>query len=93
MTNRSAAIGDICATVWGGTSIDSSMGFLTDEKETGFKHFLYRVDNLPVEMSQSRTLNDILSEIRATSLSGTLLKRERLEIATTLASSVLQLLG
>ena len=52
---------------------------------------LYRADTIPVEQPQSRSLSEILSQRTNSPSSTSLLKKERLEIAVTLASSVLQL--
>lgn len=87
------AIADICSTIWRTPLTGQTIGFLTDEKDCEVKHFLYRANTLPADKPQSKSLNQILSEKRKDSPSGTLLKKERLEIAVILASSVLQLGG
>ncbi|KAL8789556.1 MAG: hypothetical protein Q9195_006783 [Heterodermia aff. obscurata] len=93
--NSPAAINNLCNIVWADTHSSESIGFLSDEVDDELKHehYLYRVDTLPACKSQSRSLHDVLCETRNNSPLGTLLKRERLELAIILAFSVLQLDG
>lgn len=93
INNSASAIADICSIIWESPHPDERIGFLTDENDCEHKHFLYRANTFSVDKPQSRSLREVLSETRANSPRGTLLKRERLEIAVTLASSVLQLDG
>ena len=87
------AIVDMCQTLYSHSRRDEPMGFLRHDNDKGYKHYLYRANNPPIETSQSKSLSDLLSETTVPSPSGGLLKRQRLEIAVTLASSVLQLHG
>lgn len=93
--SSATAIKNLCNEVWRDTHSSEMMGFLFDEEnhEQNHEHYLYRVDTLPVYNSQSRSLHDVLSETRENSPLGTLLKRERLELAIILTSSVLHLEG
>ena len=100
--NSNAAIANLCSIVWRDSHTRGTIGFLSDEqnyscRETNsdckLKHYLYPVDTLPADKSQYRSLHDVLCETRNNSPLGTLLKRERLELAITLASSVLLLDG
>ena len=90
-----AAIANLCNIVWMETHSTEMIGFLSDEgnHEHNHKHYLYRVDTLPANESQSRSLHEVLCETRTTSPLGSLLKRERLELAITLAYGVLLLDG
>ena len=87
------AIENLCNDVWRDIHSSETIGFLSGEDNHGqnHKHYLYRVDTRPAHSSQSRSLHDVLSETRENSPLGTLLKRERLELAITLTSSVLHL--
>ncbi|KAL8790017.1 MAG: hypothetical protein Q9195_006566 [Heterodermia aff. obscurata] len=87
------AIVDMCQTLYSHPKCDEPMGFLRYDHDKDYKHYLYRANIPPMERSQSKSLSDLLSETTVLSPSGGLLKRERLEIAVTLASSVLQLDG
>ena len=100
--NSSAAITNLCSIVWRDSHTSGTIGFLSDEqkyiyKELNYscklKHYLYPVETLPADKSQYRSLHDVLCETRNNSPLGTLLKRERLELAIQLASSVLLLDG
>ncbi|KAG6986644.1 hypothetical protein G7Y79_00075g099160 [Physcia stellaris] len=87
-----SAIADICRTLCT-SKHGEPMGFLADNEDHDHKHYLYRADTVLVEQPQTRSLSEILSQRNYNSSSASLLKKERLEIAVTLASSVLQLDG
>ena len=87
-----SAIADICRTLCT-SKHGEPLGFLADNEDHDHKHYLYRADTIPIEQPQSRSLSEILSQRNNTPSSTSLLKKERLEIAVTLASSVLQLDG
>ena len=70
------------------------LGFLVDEMEADHKHYLSRTDNTFSCKPQSQTLADrLLVSPGDHSPSGSLSRKDRLDIAVTLASSVLQLDG
>lgn len=88
-----SAIVDMCQTLYSHSRGDEPMGFLRYDNDKDYKHYLYGATNPPIETSQSKSLSELLGESTMLSPSGGLLKRERLEIAVTLASSDLQLDG
>ena len=69
------------------------IGFLVDEMEAEHKHYLSRTDNTFAYKPKSQTLADRLTSPGDSSPSGSLARKDRLDIAVTLASSVLQLDG
>ena len=93
LVQSTTAILDMCQALCSYAGYDEPMGFLICDNDKDYQHYLYRADTLPIEEPQSTSLSELLSERTWPSKTGRLSKRERLEIAVTLASSVLQLDG
>lgn len=87
------SIADICSTLCASYTSDQALGFLVDEKDSRHKHYLYRADATIVSEARSKSLGDLLSHTGHGSHSTSLSRNDRLRIAVTLASSVLQLYG
>ena len=86
-------IADICKTLHKAQKTNEIVGYLADETNSNHRHYLCRANTILVDEPQSESLGEILASSRNTSPSFSLLRRERLELAVILASSVLQLDG
>lgn len=87
-------IADICTTLHRVQKTNEIVGYLADETNGNHhKHYLCRANTIPVDEPQSESLGEILARSQHVSASFSLLRRERLELAVILASSVLQLDG
>ena len=87
------SIADICSTLCASPKSDRGIGFLVDEKDDRHKHYLYRANSTIVSEARSKSLGDLLSHTGDGPHSTPLSRNDRLRIAVTLASSVLQLHG
>ena len=87
------SIADMCSTLRASHESQRAMGFLVDEEDDEYKHYLYRANTTIGPEPQSKSLVDLLSCSGHGSPSARLLRSDRLRIAVTLASSVLQLDG
>ena len=87
------SIADICSTLCATPESNRAIGFLVDEEDERHKHYLYRADATIVSEAQSKSLSDLLGHTGRASYSTSLSRNDRLRIAVTLASSVLQLHG
>ena len=83
-------IADICSALSVSDEPRKILGFLMDEQDDRHKHYLCRADTKIGPQARSESLGDLLS--RGTS-SVQLSRNDRLRLAVTLASSVLQLSG
>ena len=92
-TLSATAIVDMCSRLYRSPASDKFIGFLVDEMEADHKHYLSRTDNTFACEPRSQTLADRLISSGENSPSGSLSRKDRLDIAVTLASSVLQLDG
>ena len=86
-------IADICTTLHRVQKTNEVVGYLADETNNNHRHYLCRANTIPVDEPQSESLGEILARSQHVSASPSLLRRERLELAVVLASSVLQLDG
>ena len=86
-------IPDICTTLSTPHDLKKTLGFLVDEEDKKHKHYLYRTDTGIGSEPQSTSLGELLRTARQESFNVSLSRGVRLEIAVTLASSVLQLDG
>ena len=84
---------NICTTLCASHDLKKAIGFLVDEEDKKQKHYVYRADTGIGSEPHSRSLGDLLSSARQESLTVSLSRGDRLHIAVTLASSVLQLDG
>ncbi len=87
------SIADICSTLCGNHEPEKPIGFLVDEEDDMHKHFFYRTNTTLGPETRSNSLGDLLSHSGHGPQSGPLSRSDRLRIAVTLASSVLQLDG
>ena len=87
------SISDICSTICAAHGSKRPIGFLVDEQDKKHKHYIYQVDTVIGPDIRSKSLGDLLSCSGQRSLTGPLSKKDCLQIAVTLASSVLQLDG
>ncbi len=87
------SIADMCSTLCGSYEPERAIGFLTDKEDDKRKHYLYRADTTIGPETRSNSLGDLLSRSGHGPHSGPLSRNDRLRIAVTLASSVLQLDG
>ena len=87
------SITDICSTLCASHGSKKEIGFLVDEGDDKHKHYLYRADTVIGPETRSKSLGDLLSCSGSQVSSVSLLRSDRLRIAVTLASSVLQLDG
>lgn len=87
------SISDICSAIYKSPRSDNIIGLLIDENDRHHKHHLSRADTIIAGTLQTRTLAERLISPGNDSPSGLLSRKDRLEIAVTLASSVLQLDG
>ena len=86
-------IPDICTTLHTSYGLKKAIGFLIDKEDKKQKHYVYRADTGIGTEPQSRSLGELLSSARHESFNTCLSRGNRLQIAATLASSVLQLDG
>ena len=87
------SITDMCSTLCASHEPRKEIGFLVDEGDDKHKHYLYRADTVIGPETRSKSLGDLLSRSGSALSSVPLLRSDRLRIAVTLASSVLQLDG
>ena len=87
------SISDICSTVCAAHGSKTPIGFLVDEQDEKHKHYLYKTNTTIGPDIQSKSLGDLLSYSSQGSPSAPLSKNDCIQIAVTLASSVLQLDG
>ena len=87
------SIADICSTVCAAHGSSKPIGFLVDEQDEKHKHYIYKVDTVIGPDIRSKSLGDLLSYSGQRSVTAPLSKKDCLQIAVTLASSVLQLKG
>lgn len=92
-TSPATCIADICSTIYGSARTDKPMGFLADDTNPNHKHYLSRADTNLADEPRSETLAERLTSACDSSPFGSVSRKDRLEIAVTLASSVLQLDG
>ena len=93
MSLTAGTIADICTTLHKAQKTNEVVGYSADETDRNHRHYLCRANTIPLDEPQSRSLGDILASSQHTSPSFSFLRRERLELAVILASSVLQLDG
>ena len=86
------SISDICSALCVSHQSRKAIGYLVDEEDDKHKHYLYRTNTMIGPETQSISLGDVLSGWHGSS-KRPLLRSDRLQIAVTLASSVLQLDG
>lgn len=87
------SIADMCSTFCASDKSKKALGFLVEGEDDQHKHYLYRASTAIGAETRSKSLGDLLS-CCSQGLPGTpLLRGDRLRIAVTLASSVLQLDG
>ena len=86
-------IDDICTTVYGKCGVGQGIGFLTDESLGQHRHIVYIVDEEIRQGVDPKSLEYLLQGSKQREPGYTLSRRDRLYIAITLASSVLQLDG
>ena len=87
------SIADLCSILCASHEPQKAMGFLLDENDNEHKHYLYRANTAVDHETRSKSLGEILSCSASGSPSPPLPRSDRLRIAVTLASSVLQLNG
>ena len=87
------SISDICSAVCAAHGSDKPIGFLVDEQDEKYKHYVYKVDTVIGPDIRSKSLSDLLSYSGQRPATTPLSKKDCLQIAVTLASSVLQLEG
>ena len=87
------SIRDICSTLCASHESKKAMGFLVDEEDDKHKHYLYRASTAIGPETRSKSLGDLLSCSGPGSPNARLSKGDRVRLAVTLASSVLQLDG
>lgn len=85
-------IEDICSAIKASNKEQTEIGFLVDEKPERHQHKLYRANTVVCSETLSRSLEDLLKSSRDPG-DESLSRKSRLQIAVTLASSVLQLSG
>lgn len=83
---------DMCSTLCASHESKKAIGFLVDE-DNQHKHYLYRANTKIGPETRSKSLGDLLSCSGHGSPTAPLWRGDRLQIAVTLASSVLQLDG
>ena len=86
-------INDICTAVYGQYSVRQCIGFLTDESLDQHRHNVYLVDENVRQGVDPKSLEYLLQVSKQRGPGLSLSRRDRLYIAVTLASSVLQLDG
>ena len=93
MSQDCGSITDICSTLYANHEPNQAIGFLVDEEDGRHKHYLYRANTAICSEPQSKSLGDLLSHAGHGSHRTPLSRNDRLRIAVTLASSILQLHG
>lgn len=91
--NHCGSIVDLCSTLCASNEHKKAIGFIMDLEDDDHKHHLHRIDTTDSSEAQSKSLCDLLSSPCRESPKDRLLRGDRLRIAVTLASSVLQLYG
>ena len=86
-------INDICTAVSKHGGVGQGIGFLTDESVGQHQHNLYLIDEKVGEGMNPKSLEELLQISKQRGPGFSLSRRDRLYIAVTLASSVLQLDG
>ena len=86
-------IADMCSTLCASHEPTRTIGFLVDEEDTKHKHYLSRAHTTISPETQSKSLCELLSRSERGPQGALLSRNDRLQIAVTLASSVLQLDG
>lgn len=86
-------IDDICTAVYGQCGVKQGIGFLTDELLGQHQHNVYIVDEKVRDGTDPKSLEYLLQVSKQRIPGFSLSRRDRLYIAVTLASSVLQLDG
>ena len=84
-------INDICTAVYGQCGVRQGIGFLTDESLDQHRHNVYLVDENVRQGFDPKSLEYLLQVSKKRGPGFSLSRRDRLYIAVTLASSVLQL--
>ena len=87
------SITDICSTLCASHESEKAMGFLVDEEDDNHKHYIYRANTTIGPETRSKSLGDLLSCSGPGSSDARLSKSDRVRLAVTLASSVIQLDG
>jgi len=90
--SSSKHIEDFCSALCVSNRDDREIGLLVDEANDKQGHMLYRVNTVIESKTSSRSLEDLLTSQRCSGDEG-LSRKDRLQIAVVLASSVLQLDG
>ena len=91
--NDCELIADMCSTLCKSHEPKKVIGFLVDEEDDKHKHYLYRAHTTIGPETRSKSLCDLLSRSERGPQGALLSRNDRLRIAVTLASSVLQLDG
>ena len=86
-------IADMCSTLCARNEPKKIIGFLVDEEDNKHKHYLYRAHTTIGPETRSKSLCDLLARSERGPQGALLSRNDRLRIAVTLASSVLQLDG
>ena len=86
-------INDRCSTIFAKHPSNGAIGFSRDEKGDIHKHYLYWADPIITPETRSKSLDDLLSCPVSASCKTSLSRKDRLRIAVTLASSILELDG
>ena len=86
-------ITEICSTIYAKKPSNGAIGFLVDEKGDKYKHCLYWAEPTITPETQSKSLDELLSCPISGSQKASLSRKDRLRIAVTLASSILELDG
>ena len=85
-------ITDICTSVYQPSQADGALGFLADDQVNQRRHDVYLVDTAQTSLEiHTESLEKLLENARPSLTRRVLTRRDRLYIAVTLASSVLQL--
>ena len=84
---------DICSTICAKQWSNGAIGFLVDEEGEKHKHYLYAADPAITPETRSKSLDDLLSCPISGPHKASLSRKDRLRIAVTLASSILELDG
>lgn len=90
--SSSKHIEDFCSALCASNRDDREIGLLVDEANGKQHHTLYRANTVVGSQTSSRSLEDLLTSRRGSGDEG-LSRKDRLQIAVILASSVLQLDG
>ena len=84
---------DICSTIYAEHLSSGAIGFIVDEKGDKLKHYLCWADPTITPDTRSKSLDDLLSCPLSGAHKVSLSRKDRLRIAVTLASSILELDG